>query len=94
VRCYIDGTGDRWEAICLELDIAVQGVSRADARDRLREAVGAYLAYVATLPAGERRRFLSRRAPLSLRLRLRIGLFWRLVRGAWEMRRGDRPGLR
>lgn len=69
LRCYSEGRGDCWEAVCLDLDIAVQGRSFQETYDGLNEAIADYLEYVLTLPEPDRSRLLSRRAPLSMRLR-------------------------
>lgn len=69
LHCYAEGRPGQWEAICLDLDIAVQGDS-FDAVDKaLRESIDLYLEEIASYPERERRRLLHRKAPLSLRLR-------------------------
>lgn len=69
IRCYAEGRDAGWEAICLDLDIAVQGHTFEEVYHLLNDAVREYVEYVATLPADEQRRLLSRRAPLFDRLR-------------------------
>jgi len=64
--CYAEGCEGRWEAFCLNFDIAVQGVSFESVRDKLTEAVQLYLATVNELPAADRKRLLARRAPISV----------------------------
>ena len=83
--CYAEGKGDRWEAICLDLDLAVQGRSLAEVRSSLNQAIVDYLEYVATLPQDEQSAFLSRRVPLGLRLRM----IWVLLRTALSRTRVD-----
>lgn len=87
VRCYAEGQDDRWEAICLDFDLAVQGSSFDEARRRMRESIIAYLEYVDDLPENEREAFLKRRAPLRIRLRFA----WQVLRVVLSFRRGD-PG--
>jgi hypothetical protein len=69
LHCYAEGRENQWEAICLDLDIAVQGGSLAGVIEDLSGAVKLYLEHVATLPEAERGRFERRVAPISLRLR-------------------------
>ncbi len=69
LRCYAEGRDGEWDAICLDLDIAVQGDSFEDVFRELDEAVALYLESVAELPDSERARFLRRPAPLSVRLK-------------------------
>jgi len=80
--CYAEGLGDRWEAVCLDLDIAVQGCSFNDVQTRLTEAVGDYFAYVETLPPTERQTFYCRRVPFLVR----CCFIWRFLAGAWNAR--------
>lgn len=70
--CYAEGKGREWEAICLDLDIAVQGHSFAEVYQSLNEAIDVYLESVEALPEAEQARLLSRKAPL----RVRVKFFW------------------
>ena len=74
-KCYVHGGGASWEAICVDLNVAVCGNSRQEVRASLRKAVDLYLETVATLPAAEQDGFLSRHAPWHTRARLAI-LTW------------------
>lgn len=65
IRCYAEGHDGEWEAFCLNFDLAVHGGSFEEVRRGLVEAISVYLEYVHDLPAGERRKFLNRRAPLG-----------------------------
>ena len=68
LRCYAKGhTGD-WEAICLDLDIAVQGESFEDVFHSLNEGISLYLDTVDELSDADRARLRRRRAPLPIRL--------------------------
>lgn len=69
LRCYAENIGRGWEAICLDLDIAVQADTVEQAIHELREAIVVYVETVTDLPEKERRRLLNRRAPLSLRVK-------------------------
>jgi hypothetical protein len=66
-RCVFEETQGTWEAICLDLDIAVQGQGFEEVCGALRDAITQYVEYVATLPDGEKARLLSRKAPVSVR---------------------------
>ena len=68
LHCYAAGKDRQWEAICLDLDIAVQGASFEDVSSSLEKAISLYLKSVSDLPSKERERLLNRRAPLRLRL--------------------------
>lgn len=69
LRCYAEGRDGEWEAICLDLDIAVQGDSFEDVFHSLGDAVSLYLESVANLPQGEPSHLVDRPAPLAVRLR-------------------------
>lgn len=85
--CYAWGRPGDWEAVCVDFDLAAQGESLEDVRRELADAIETYLEYVASLPENEQPRFLNRKAPLGLRLRLAFlhrtfGLFNTLKFGA------------
>lgn len=69
MACYAEGRGSKWEALCLDLDIAVQGTSFEEVYSSLNTAIEEYVSYVLTLPEKEQKAFLSRRAPLSMRFK-------------------------
>ncbi len=79
--CVAHGHGQDWEAFCLDFDLAVQGQSLADVRDRLEDAIDDYVqaAMAETDPA--RTQLLSRRAPFLLRLRWALRFFIATVSG-------------
>ncbi len=70
VRCYAYGGGNDWQAICVDLDIAVDGESLQEVRDSLVSCIELYLERVAELPAAEQKQFLARKSPWHVRLRL------------------------
>jgi ribosomal protein L39E len=72
--CIAKGHDGDWEAICLDLDIAVQGKSFAEVQGLLNEAVSTYIEDVAKEDAATRARLLNRRVPLWVRLNY-IGRF-------------------
>jgi hypothetical protein len=69
LHCYAEGRDGDWEAICLDLDIAVQGRSFEEVFGSLREAISLYLRTVADLPTDERPALLRRQAPFTVRLK-------------------------
>ena len=69
LRCYAEGRDGDWEAICLDLDIAVQGSSFEEVFSSLQEAISLYLETVTELPPQEQRSLLHRPAPFPVRLK-------------------------
>lgn len=69
LRCYAEGRDGEWEAICLDLDIAVQGSSFEEVFSSLRQAISLYLESVTDLPSQERRALLHRPAPFYVRFK-------------------------
>lgn len=67
LRCYAHRRGQQWHAICLDLDVAVDGQSFPAVVASLQTCIDLYLERVAELPAQERRCFLTRRAPWRVR---------------------------
>ena len=81
VRCYAEGRTDgRWEAICLNFDLAVQGHSFNEVYDDLNKAIEIYLASVNELPEKDKERLLKRSAPLSLQLRF----LWAVIQSFFD----------
>jgi hypothetical protein len=66
--CVARGGGDRWEALCLDLDLAVQGQSSDEVRALLEEAVNTYVEDASAEAEPARSRLLARRVPLHVRL--------------------------
>jgi predicted RNase H-like HicB family nuclease len=69
LHCYAEGCDAEWEAICLDLDIAVQGRLFEEVVASLQEAIALYLETVADLSPEERRPLLHRSAPFFIRLK-------------------------
>lgn len=69
LHCSAEGGKGEWEAICLDLDIAVQGASFEEVYRSLRTAISLYLETVETLPTSDRADLLDRPAPFSVRWR-------------------------
>lgn len=70
LKCYVWGRRQVWEAICVDLDIAVSGDSAAEVEDALKVAVEGYLEAVAEMPPQDRQQLLHRRAPWHVRAKL------------------------
>lgn len=75
VRCVVHGMGNQWEGLCLDLDIAVQGNSLADVKNRLNNAVHTYVEDALAENEPHRSRLLGRKAPLRVRLFWAVALF-------------------
>jgi hypothetical protein len=86
LHCYAEGRNGDWEAICLDLDIAVQGGSFEEVFGSLREAISLYLESVADLSPEERRDLLQRRAPFPIRFKFLA----HALRGLFANSDGDR----
>lgn len=88
VWCFARGRPGDWEAICLDFDIAVQGNSFDDVLGRLESAVNSYVEDALAEPPDVARKLLTRRAPLSVRVRL-VGSYLLHVVRSWRRRDGD-----
>ncbi len=89
LRCYAVSRGREWEALCLDLDIAVEADTFSEAKRGLEGAIDSYLATVTELPAKERKRMLKRKAPLKAWL----AYYWAILQ-SWRRRDGDGYHLR
>lgn len=85
-QCYAYRRGQQWHAICTDLDIAADGGSLSAAVASLETAIDMYLERVAELPAAERGRFLTRRAPWRVRAPLAVWTWLHRVKGVGERR--------
>ena len=75
LNCYIWEHRNVWEAICVDLDIAVHGHTEAEVEDALQVAVEMYLEAVAEMSFEDRWQLLHRRAPWHVRAGLAL-LAW------------------
>lgn len=80
--CYASGREGVWEAICLDLDIAVQGSTFVGSSAFLQEAIALYLQTVSELPEADRAALLSRFVPFWTRLGFAIDAFWFTLRAS------------
>lgn len=69
LACYAEGMGDRWEAVCLDFDIAVRARSYEEAQQILVAAILKYVELARALPREMRESALARRAPFLVRLK-------------------------
>lgn len=66
--CFAEGHGDTYEAICVDLDLAVHGRSMREVVSLLNKAVESYVDDAMKEDEATARRLLSRRAPWHVRL--------------------------
>ena len=70
LRCYAYGRGNNWQAICVDLDIAVHATSLEEVKCALREGVELYLSAVADTPTEDQHQLLNRSCPWYVRAKL------------------------
>lgn len=84
--CFAHGSdAGGWEAICVDLDIAVEGRTFEEVRRGLEGAVRSYVEDALNEAPADRDRLLNRSAPLHVRL----GCWLRLAIHAMTRRRSD-----
>lgn len=70
--CFAEGRDGAFEAICVDLDIAVQGKTFEEVYKTLNTAVASYIADALKEDEANGRRLLSRRAPWHVRAGLTL----------------------
>lgn len=80
LTCFAHGRDGEWEAICVDLDIAVQGQSLEDVRDLLSRAIRDYVDSARREEPAVRDALLSRRAPLWVRIRRHCSFLLAMIR--------------
>ena len=80
LRCYAERKYGKWQAFCVDFDLAVQGDSFPEVYDALKVAVDDYVVRVHELPDPDRTRLLNRRAPISSRLAFLAGFICTALR--------------
>lgn len=80
--CVAEGNDDRWEAICLNLDIAVEGNTLADVKARMHECVKSYVLEALQMPEPDQNRLLDRSVPLRLKLKYAFKLLRHSLKSA------------
>lgn len=76
LTCYAYGHGKMWEAICVDLDLAVDGVSLDDVKRKLTGVMHTYIEDASKEDEKTRVSLLNRKAPLWLRCKLRLMHAW------------------
>lgn len=77
LQCFAHGRPGDWEAICTDLDLAVQGTSFEDVQRMLNEAVCSYVEDAMQESEETRRQLLKRRSPWHVRIGLTLRRVWR-----------------
>ena len=75
LHCDAFGFEGEWEAVCIDLDLAVQGQSFEEVSRLLYEAIVFHLERVMELPETDKKRLLNRRVPWHIRLGYAIEAF-------------------
>ncbi|MBR0833774.1 hypothetical protein JQ612_11270 [Bradyrhizobium manausense] len=75
LECIAHGSGHEWQAICLDLDIAVQAQSLDDVTRILQEAVASYIDDALQQDEPTRSQMLNRSVPFSVRAVWAVRLF-------------------
>jgi predicted RNase H-like HicB family nuclease len=75
LHCYAFGRDDEWQAICLDLDLAVQGSSFEEVFALLNETISFHMEGIRELPEDDQTRLLSRRVPWLVRLKFAVAAF-------------------
>lgn len=78
-RCYVRHVDGLWVAMCVDLDLSVQGASEVEVVDKLKEQIVFYVEDALTEEPEICRQLLSRKAPLIERARFRWGSFWNSI---------------
>ncbi|MEO6717060.1 MAG: hypothetical protein ABIM50_07405 [Novosphingobium sp.] len=86
LQCFAHGRDGDWEAICIDLDIAVQGTSFQEVQSTLNDAVRSYASLVSNEDPVTRANLLNRKAPWHVIAKLWIGI---LISGILDGRRGE-----
>jgi hypothetical protein len=68
LMCFAHGHDGQWEAICVDLDIAVQGTTFSEVQTLLNDAIVGYVEIALDEADEVRERLLSRRAPWHVRV--------------------------
>ena len=77
-----------WDAICLDLDIAVHADTFAKSQEALNSALETYVEDVCKEPnPKDRKRLLSRKAPFHVRFKWGLGLFLHQVQNGHNRRK-------
>lgn len=89
--CHAEGREGRWEAYCVDLDIAVTGSSFEDVRATLQDAISTYVEDALNEEPSQARRLLARRAPWHVTAHLVLKFLWHSL---WRRSGHDREDAR
>ena len=78
--CFAHGQDDDWQAICVDLDIAVHGSSEEEVRRLLGDAIRTYIQDANREAPAVRERLLNRRAPWTVRAALAVRVLRHVLR--------------
>lgn len=87
--CIVHGRGNKWEGLCLDLDLAVHGQSLNDVKSIMSEAISTYVEDARKEDEPARSALLNRRAPLRVRAYWAARIALAALRG--RNRDGDVP---
>lgn len=89
LHCYLFGHDGAWQAICVDLDIAVQGASRMEVQEQLKDMILLYIEEALKEDPATAEKLLSRRTPALVRARLLANLIWYRIKAAVHGSNGD-----
>ncbi len=78
--CFARGRPGAWEAICVNLDIAVQAATQKEAFLLMETSILKYLDSLKDESPEDRARLLARRTPFFTRAKLVLGFLWHTLR--------------
>lgn len=88
--CFAHGRDASWEAICIDLDIAVTGRSFSEVKRLLSTAIKSYVEDARAESPEEAKRLLSRSAPWYVHARLQAEVWWCKLRSRFDGRNGEK----
>lgn len=91
LRCYAKQTEGQWVAVCVDLSLAAQADTYAEARAKLEAQVNDYVHEAVTVHAAYARDLLDRPAPLEQRAEYHWIRLKNRVAHALHSRRAQRP---
>lgn len=80
VKCYAQGSQEHWRAVCLDLDLMVEGRSFQDVKEKLNRMVHTYIEDALSEAEPHRSRLLTRKAPWYVQAAWRLSFLLRLLK--------------
>jgi hypothetical protein len=80
LMCFARGRPGEWEAICLDFDIAVQGLSFEEVAKLLEISIADYVESAEREQPEIARRLLRRAVPVHIQLRYLLSFIWHTLR--------------